>query len=150
MNLTICARMLFMCTRLRLYNFCTYIKCSPCIVHVGLMIRRWPVLYFILQCSLLAHIVCTVHVQTEMGNIRMNVLVCPFVFLFRFVIHSLKWYVRMDGWLAGWMDGIKCVARIPATVFYRRFARNEDRSHSQQQHTINMNIANEPHMHAHT
>lgn len=66
-------------------QFLYIVKCSPCVVHVGLMIRRWPVfvLYipfgytFLLQYTYISTRT-SYHTKLEMRSIRMNFPVCPF------------------------------------------------------------------------
>lgn len=78
----------------------------------------------------------------------MNVLaVCPFAFLFfPFVIHSVDVWAH-GSWIQ--MDGMEFVARIPVKVFHIVVRlRDEDLSHAQQ-HTININTADERHTQSH-
>lgn len=84
-----------------------YIKCSAaCVVHAGLMIRRWPVLYSISQCSPLEQ--PHRHVLQRNGKYPFNVyewMCSPFVRLHFFfpILDSFgrcvgTWIVDTDGW----------------------------------------------------
>lgn len=102
------------------HSIFVYIKCSACVVHAGLMIRRWPVSAMLGARSPHKHVLHRngkYHIR-HTNECARRLFVCV---SFLPVCDSLgrcvgTWIMEI------WMDGIKFVARIPVKVFYRRSA----------------------------